>query len=154
MHLGQRGGAAALLQQLVPALIVEPAALRAAVATQAVCQQLAEGGRFALASRGVPAPGWQPCSYWLQWTADSETAGLGCTCWRQLEEHVSGVLLQPCCKVCRQVANLRSTHRPAAAGALPAPAVLLGRAGDAGAVLLLACCCCCGCRSSTCKHRP
>lgn len=74
MHLGQRRGAAALLQQLVAALVVEPAALRAAVAAYAVRQQLAEGGRLALGSCGVPAPGWQPQLYWLQLTADSTAA--------------------------------------------------------------------------------
>ena len=75
MHLGQRCGAAALLQQLVAALVIKPAALRAAVPAYAVRQQLAEGGRLPLGSCGVPAPGRQPCSYCSRPTADSR-AGL------------------------------------------------------------------------------
>lgn len=47
-HRGETGGTAALLQQLVAALLVEPAALRAAVAAQAVGQQLRKAGPLVL----------------------------------------------------------------------------------------------------------
>ena len=66
---------------------------------------------------------------------------------------MAGVLLLAMLQGGASVGALVQAHRSEEAGALPALAVLPGRAGDAGADLLLACCCCCGCLSSTCRRR-
>jgi hypothetical protein len=103
MHLGQRCGAAALLQQLVAALVIKPAALRAAVPAYAVRQQLAECGRLPLGSCGVPAPG--VATLFVLLAADSRQQGWAAPAGGNLRNMWQAYCCWPCCRVGRQLAD-------------------------------------------------